>query len=74
MAPGESWYVDVRFRHAVRNAGPTPRVHLVVDVVANERLRAMMEAGESMGQGYLSPYFIKHALPKRVVRFLGIGN
>lgn len=74
MAPGETWYVDVRFRHSVRNAGGSDRVHLVVDIVADDALRALMSGAESMGEGYLTGYFLKHALPRRIVRLLGIGN
>lgn len=74
MSPGETWYVDVRFRHCVKNAGHSDRVHLVVDVVANDELRSLMRAADTMGKGYLSAYFLKHALPKRVVRWLEIGN
>lgn len=31
MAAGECWYVDVSHRHRAHNAGPGPRIHLVVD-------------------------------------------
>jgi len=74
MLPGETWYVDVRFRHCVKNNGPTDRVHLVLDIVGNAELRALMSAAESRGKGYLTGYFLKHALPRRVVRRLGLGN
>jgi hypothetical protein len=74
MLPGEAWYIDVRFRHSVRNAAATARVHLVIDVVANEELRHLLSRSESMGRGYLTAYFLKHALPRRFVRLLGIGN
>lgn len=74
MQPGETWFVDVRFRHCVRNAGETDRVHLVLDIVANRELRDLMASAESTGKGYLTGYFLKHALGKRVVRLLGIGN
>lgn len=74
MLPGETWFVDVRFRHSVHNEGDTDRIHLVLDVVANDELRAMMDVADSMGKAYLSPYFMKHALPKRLVRWLNIGN
>ena len=74
MRPGETWYVDVRFRHAVHNAGDQDRVHLVVDLVANDELRALMAGAQSMGRGYLTGYFLKHALGRRVTRLLGIGN
>jgi hypothetical protein len=74
MLPGETWFVDVRFKHSVRNAGDTDRVHLVIDVVANPEIRAMMDGADSVGQGLLSVYFLKHSLPKRLVRWLKIGN
>jgi hypothetical protein len=74
MQPGETWFVDVRFRHSVGNHGDTDRVHLVVDVVANDELRALLSRAESAGQGYLTAYFLKHALPRRLVRWLGLGN
>ena len=74
MLPGETWFVDVRFKHSVRNEGDTDRVHLVMDVVANSELRAMMDAADSMGKGLLSSYVLKHSLPRRVVRWLNIGN
>ena len=74
MQPGETWFVDVRFRHSVTNAGSAHRVHLVVDVAANDELRALMASAESMGKGRLTRYFLKHALGKRIVRLLGIGN
>jgi hypothetical protein len=74
MLPGETWFVDVRFRHSVHNTGTTDRVHLVIDAVANSELRAMLEAADSAGKAMLSSYFLKHALPKRVVRWLNIGN
>jgi hypothetical protein len=34
----------------------------------------MMDAADSVGKAFLSSYFLKHALPKRVVRWLDIGN
>jgi len=74
MLPGETWFVDVRFKHSVRNDGETDRVHLVIDLVANRELRAMMDAADSMGKALLTSYFLKHSLPKRVVRWLDIGN
>jgi len=74
MLPGETWFVDVRFKHSVRNEGETDRVHLVIDIVANSELRAMMDAADSVGKAFLSPYFLKHSLPGRVVRWLDIGN
>jgi len=74
MLPGETWFVDVRFKHSVRNESDTDRVHLVMDILANSELRVMMDAAESVGKGFLSSYFLKHSLPRRVVRWLDIGN
>ena len=74
MLPGETWFVDVRFKHSVRNESDTDRVHLVMDILANSALRVMMDAAESVGKGFLSSYFLKHSLPRRVVRWLDIGN
>ena len=33
LEAGKAYLVDGRREHAVRNAGPTPRVHFVLDVV-----------------------------------------
>jgi hypothetical protein len=49
-------------------------VHLVADVVPDEALRALMASAESPGKGYLTGYFLKHAMGKRVVRLLRMGN
>ena len=43
MQPGEVWYLNALHRHWVRNRSPVDRVHLVVDCVVNDRLRAMIE-------------------------------
>ena len=42
MTPGCGWYLDVRKPHTARNDGIEPRVHLVVDVHANERVRELV--------------------------------
>jgi len=74
MQPGDSWYVDVRFKHSVSNLGREERVHLVIDVVPNPGLSALLASAESSGKGMLAGYFLKHSLPLRVVRWLNIGN
>ena len=74
MAAGEAWYVDIRFPHEVVNGGTTDRVHLVIDVLRNPEISRMVESGASAGKGYLTTYFLKHALPRRVQRWAGIGN
>jgi hypothetical protein len=43
--PGELWYGDFSFPHAGRNAGSERRVHLVIDVVPDARLRALFPSG-----------------------------
>jgi Aspartyl/Asparaginyl beta-hydroxylase len=35
MAPGSLWYLRLSDRHSVVNGGTAPRVHLVIDVLAN---------------------------------------
>lgn len=42
MAIGELWYLRLRDRHAAVNEGTTDRVHLVIDVIANDWLLAML--------------------------------
>jgi len=43
MEEGELWYLDIRKPHMAVNKGNTPRVHLVIDVVANNNIRGMIE-------------------------------
>jgi len=74
LKPGEVWDINVRFRHEVINASATNRVHLVVDVVRNQKLNELLAASQSAGQGYLTRYHLAHSLPARARRFLGIGN
>jgi hypothetical protein len=45
MADGECWYVNVNNPHFVANAGPTPRIHLVVDVYVNVWLTTALQNG-----------------------------
>lgn len=49
MREGEAWYLDLNLEHALSNDGATPRVHLVVDCVVNDWLRAQLEAGDRAG-------------------------
>lgn len=42
MLPGELWYLRLRDTHSARNDGATDRVHLVIDVRANDWLLAML--------------------------------
>lgn len=42
MNPGETWYLRLSDPHAVVNGGTTDRVHLVIDAVVNDWLRARL--------------------------------
>jgi hypothetical protein len=42
MGEGEAWYLNLNLPHAVVNAGPSPRVHLVVDCVVDAWLAALL--------------------------------
>ena len=46
MQPGEAWYLRLADPHAVRNDGPSDRVHLVLDVRVNAWLAGMLKAGK----------------------------
>ncbi len=43
MAEGSCWYLNLSLEHQVINAGPTPRVHLVIDGLVNDWLRAYFD-------------------------------
>lgn len=45
MSPGECWYLRLSDPHRVVNRGTSERVHLIVDTVVNEWLRAALHAG-----------------------------
>ncbi|MGB8398425.1 aspartyl/asparaginyl beta-hydroxylase domain-containing protein [Bradyrhizobium sp.] len=74
MQAGQAWYVDVRFRHSVDNPGGEDRVHLVIDVVPNPELTELFARAASSGKGMLTGYFLKHSLPRRLVRRFGLAN
>ena len=42
MQVGECWYLDVRKPHRAINGGTDMRTHLVVDVEANDEVRALI--------------------------------
>ena len=42
MNEGECWYLNVNEPHRVANRGPADRIHLVVDCVVNDWLRALL--------------------------------
>ena len=74
MGAGETWHVDVRFPHEVENRGTTPRVHLVLDLQTTPGLEQLLGAAQSAGAGYLTGYYVKHALPLRLRRLLRISG
>ena len=43
MGEGELWYLDIRKPHRAVNEGKTPRIHLVIDVIANNNIRGIIE-------------------------------
>jgi hypothetical protein len=42
MGFGEAWFLDTRKPHRAINAGDEDRIHLVVDVVADEKVRSLL--------------------------------
>jgi hypothetical protein len=42
MRVGECWYIDVRKPHRAINGGTDMRTHLVIDVEANDEVRALI--------------------------------
>lgn len=74
MLPGETWHVDVRFPHAVENRGATIRVHLVMDLVRDDRLDRLLSGANAVGHGRLTGYYARHALPSSIRRAWGVGN
>lgn len=45
LSEGEMWYLDARKPHAVAHAGPSDRIHLVVDVLADSETRRVVTSG-----------------------------
>lgn len=43
MQEGECWYLNLSLPHRVHNAGDTDRIHLVVDCIVNDAIRAMLD-------------------------------
>lgn len=74
MRPGEVWHVDVRFPHEVHNEGDSDRVHLVIDLVVNDELRARLRRARSYGRGFLTGYYLRHSLPAWARERFKIGN
>ncbi len=47
MEAGSAWYLRLNNPHSVANRGRADRVHMLVDMVMNERLRAMLESAQA---------------------------
>ncbi len=47
---GEAWYLNLNLPHRVLNMGTSSRVHLVLDCVVNDWVRAMLEQVVGRGQ------------------------
>jgi hypothetical protein len=47
LAAWRPWYLDVRKPHAVTNASRATRVHLVIDLVSNARIRELICTGRA---------------------------
>jgi hypothetical protein len=74
LLAGETWHVDVRFPHEVANEGATMRVHLVMDLILNPEMGRLLDEGTTVGSGFLTGYYLRHMLPKRLKRLLGISG
>jgi hypothetical protein len=48
MQAGECWYLDLSLPHRVENRSMADRVHLVIDCLLNDWLRATIDAGQEM--------------------------
>lgn len=48
MQEGECWYLDLSLPHRVQNRGNVDRIHLVIDCLLNDWLRAIIDAGQEM--------------------------
>jgi hypothetical protein len=44
MEEGQCWYLDLSRHHRVQNLGSTDRVHLVIDCVVNDWVKALLSA------------------------------
>ena len=44
MVEGSAWYLDIRKPHMAINNGDEWRTHLVIDVVANDKVRKLFNA------------------------------
>ena len=49
MRPGELWLLDASEPHSVANRGETDRVHMVIDCVVNDWLRALLTKASEQG-------------------------
>lgn len=45
MREGECWYLNLSLRHHVKNGGTTDRIHLVIDCLVNDWVKALFAEG-----------------------------
>lgn len=74
LRAGEAWHIDVRFPHQVDNRSTRDRVHLVIDLIANDALDSLLQQSTTAGRGLLVGYFARHSLPVAVKRWFNVGN
>ncbi|MCD6010910.1 MAG: aspartyl/asparaginyl beta-hydroxylase protein [Flavipsychrobacter sp.] len=43
MLPGSCWYMNFNLPHRINNFGDTDRVHFVMDIIVNDRIRELFE-------------------------------
>jgi len=48
MKEGECWYLDLSLPHRVENRSKADRIHLVIDCLLNDWLRATIDGGQEM--------------------------
>lgn len=52
---GECWYLNIRLPHKIVNGGTEDRVHIVVDLIANERIRVLIGGEQDRRVGQEAP-------------------
>lgn len=43
LAEGDAWYINFNLQHSVVNSGTTDRIHLVIDLIANDWLLGLVQ-------------------------------
>jgi len=74
MRAGETWHVDVRFRHEVRNLASVDRVHLVADLLPGAARERILAGAVPVAHAWLTQYVILQWLPGRLRQRLKLAN